>query len=190
MGIVGRRCVRYKDVRTGNGVARRCAEYGTSEEIDHSMSFGRYVPRALTGSMPYVIGAVGGLAGGTVLRWVSNMPAVSGMIPDVARKVTPALGGALAGMALYAITKNKAHAVGAVSAGVAINVWDVLKGQFPALGELVTYSIPGYGYYGMLQREAGGGGAPGQYGALIDDPRPGMAELAAMSMTADEEAAP
>lgn len=199
--IGGRHCIRYKNVQTGGGTARRvCAKYGEgdADSIEHSAfgSFGKFVPSAFKGSGDALIGAAIGLGGVAALKvGVSKfLPAsVSAMIPAPLFKALPALGGALAGAIAYAATKNKAYALGALGAGVALNAWDVLSEQFPALSDLVTYSIPGYGGYGMLQPEVMQRGQPGQYGgyaALIDDPRPGMSELAMMSLGNEEEAAP
>lgn len=194
--IVGRRCVRFKNVQTGSGVSRRCAKYGedpTEDNVEHSAfgSFGKYVPTALKGSTDTLIGAGIGLAGVAATKFaLANLPAVAGMLPGVVQKAVPAIGGALGAVASYAVTRNKSYALGAFGAGVALNAWELLKGQFPALSDLVTYNIPGYG---LLQPEAMQRGAPGQYGgyaALIDDPRPGMSELAMMSMDEEAEAAP
>lgn len=196
--IGGRHCIRYKNVQTG-GVSRRvCAKYGdTGEEVEHSGMFGnlgRFVPRALTGSTDALVGAGIGLAGVAGLKLLlGNIPTLANLVPAPVYKALPVIGGALAGVVSYSVTRNKAYALGALGAGAALNAWDLLSAQFPALGTLTTYSIPGYGGYGMLQPERMGAGAAGQmggYAALIDDPRPGMSDLAMMSMSSDEDAAP
>jgi hypothetical protein len=200
--IGGRHCIRYKNVQTGEGATRRvCAKYGEigSDELEHSGAFGnlgRFVPTALKGSKDSLVGVGIGLAGVAALKFAVPrfLPAnVLAMIPSPVLKALPTIGGAVAGTIAYGATRNKAYALGALGAGVTLNAWDLLSEQFPALGSLVTYSIPGYGGYGLLQPEASRQGAPGQYGsyaALIDDPRPGMSELAAMSLGNEEEAAP
>lgn len=197
--IGGRHCIRYKNVQTGEGSTRRvCAKYGdTSENVEHSAfgNLGRFVPKALTGSTDTLVGAGIGLAGVAGLKLLlGNLPAnITSVIPSPVYKALPAIGGALAGVISYSVSRNKGYALGALGAGVALNAWDLLSAQFPSLGSLTTYSIPGYGGYGMLQPERMGAGAPGLqggYAALIDDPRPGMSDLAMMSMGADEESAP
>jgi hypothetical protein len=196
MANTGRHCIRYKNVQTG-GVSRRvCAKYGdVSEDVEHSGMFGdlgRFVPKALTGSTDALVGVGIGLAGVAGLKLLlGNLPAnVTNMIPSPVYKALPAIGGALAGVVSYSVSKNKSYALGALGAGVALNAWDLLSAQFPSLGVLTTYSIPGYGRYGMLQPEvdrAGGAGLQGGYAALIDDPRPGMGDLAMMSMSGGDE---
>jgi hypothetical protein len=192
--IGGRHCIRYKNVQTGGASRRVCAKYGdTGEDIEHSGMFGnlgKFVPKALTGSTDTLVGAGIGLAGVAGLKLLlGNLPSVAAMIPAPVVKALPVIGGALAGVVSYGVTRNKAYALGALGAGAALNAWDLLSDQFPALGSLTTYSIPGYG---MLQPERMGAGAPGLqgYAALIDDPRPGMSDLAMMSMSGDEDAGP
>lgn len=198
--IGGRRCIRYRTVETESGTTRRCAKYGETDASDsgeHSGAFGnlgRFVPTALKGSTDTLVGAGIGLAGVAAVKFaLSQLPSVSAMVPDLVKKALPVIGGALGGVVAYSVTRNKSYALGALGAGVALNAWEVVSAQFPALAGYTTYAIPGYGGYGLLQAEADRRGAPGQYGsmaALIDDPRPGMGELAMMSMGSDEENAP
>lgn len=200
MANIGERhCIRFKNVQTGGASRRVCAKYGevSEDSAEHSGMFGdlgKLIPKALGGSKDELIGVGIGLLGVAGVKLAAaQFPDLISKVPAILLKGLPALGGALAGVVSYGVTRNKGYALGALGAGVALNAWDLLSSQFPSLGTLVTYSIPGYGGYGMLQPEVMQRGQPGQYGhyaALIDDPRPGMSELAAMSMGDEEDAAP
>lgn len=192
--IGGRRCIRYRNVQTESGVSRRCAKYGDDMDSDSGEhagafgNFGRFVPNAYKGGLKDVgLGVVAGAAGVAAVRLaLANLPGLSAMVPDVLKRALPTIGGALGGVVVYSMTRNKTQALVALGSGAMLNAWDLISTQFPALGTLTTYNIPGYG---LLQPEYDRPGGAGLQ-ALIDDPRPGMSELAAMSMGNDEENAP
>lgn len=95
-----------------------------------------------------VVGGLAALAGIWGVKKVMNTYLV-GKVPEIVLRVTPALSGVLAGTALYYLQKkgNRArgmgHAIGAVSAGIAINAMNELKVQFPELADVVDLRLSG-----------------------------------------------
>lgn len=105
------------------------------------------------------IGAVAGLGGVTVGRLGLNklMEKYPTAIPTFVVRLAPAISGALTGGLLYAVGKRvkladaKSMAVGAVLAGVTVNVWNEIKAQVTGLNDLVSVQMNGYrGYRGVI----------------------------------------
>lgn len=181
----GRRCAAMKNVKTANGTVRRCTRFvsGESMDVEHRgygfADLGNLLNWNTSGS-DLAIGVGAGLVGAGALKWAfANVPALAQHVPAPVQKAAPALGGAVAAGVLYGVFKNRGQALGAVAAGATLQGWDLLKSQFTALAD------PYYVNMGALINE------PAQlaaYGALIDDPRPGMADLAASDLGGDDDA--
>ena len=141
-----------------------------------------------------LVGAVVGLGGIVALKYVKGFIGSKVAIPAIVERVSPALAGGLAGLVLYYAQKKKnpgratGHAVGAVAAGVAMNVATELKAQFPQyFADVVDLQL-----HGLIVND------PARLNGMIvtdtvrpslrgyaDDP--GMAGLAALSMEVDDE---
>lgn len=131
------------------------------------------------------VGAFIGMAGIAGVKFVVNKWLV-GKVPALALRALPALSGALTGAVLLTVGKGNAkargHALGAVLAGVTINVWDEIRAQVPQLADLVSVRLSNYG--GMLVDDS-----QQQYaGMLVDDNSSrNLADLQALNMEADED---
>lgn len=186
-----RKCIQFKNTESG----LRCARYEESDDLAHAAGFGfKDITSAIKAPLRWegkgldvLLGAVAGLFGGVAAKWVlskvgDKIPV--SIMPYVAQ-AQPLIGGALAATALYYGQKKsaraKAHAVGALAIGTALTAWDLLRKHFPQLNGVVL--LPEYQGYGLLQEDY----ARGMGGLIVDEPRAGMAELAAMSMADDED---
>ncbi len=152
----------------------------------HKSGFGAIAaPLDWTGSgMDIAVGALAGMAGALGVKWVANK-FLAGKLPPIVMKYFPLVGTSIAAAGLYFGQKKsyraKGHAIGAITAGIAVTGWDVLRAQFPALAEVVSYN---YSNYGLLQNDY----APSINGLIVDDTSgPRLNELAAMSMGGDDE---
>lgn len=145
-----------------------------------------------------LVGAVVGLGGIFVMKKAKEFIGTKVAIPAFVERISPALSGAVAGLILYyankKVFKNPArgtgHAVGAVAAGIAMNVATELKAQFPTyFADVVDLQLSGLIVSDPIARRSMGGflvddRAPA-LGGYADDP--GMAGLAALSMSTDDE---
>lgn len=92
------------------------------------------------------VGAGAAMAGIWATKTIINKYLV-GKIPASVQNYVPAIAGVLTGAALYMAQKKSSraagHAVGAISTGVAINAWNLLKTQFPSLADIVDLRLAG-----------------------------------------------
>lgn len=170
-----RKCQSFKTSASGN---RRCAHFtSTSEERDTAMHRSAFAGlpglnmSVNTGDL--LAGSAVGLLAGSGARWLANKYATAWLPPMVMRFV-PVLGGAVAAGALYYYSasagkkaRGVSHAAGALGAAVVVNVWDMLRAQFPSLADLSSYA--GYGY--LTNGISPNSGSPGvqSYQALVPD---------------------
>lgn len=132
-------------------------------------------------STDVLLGGALGFAGTGILKWAGNK-FLAGVLPDALLKGSPLVGGAAAGAAAYFYQKDSdqakadALALGALFAGAAVQLWDVLKTNMPEyFGDVVSLK---YGSILVNERtpDIGPGGAA--YGGLIVD-EPSRRQLAA-----------
>jgi hypothetical protein len=111
------------------------------------------------------VGAVAGLIGVGAIKFVVNKW-LADKVPSIVMRGLPALSGAITAGALYygqkKSSKAKSHALGALTVGLAINVWDEVRAAVPQLADLVSVRLDSY--RGMLVDDRGG-----LNGMLIDD---------------------
>lgn len=200
-----RKCQQFK---TGQGGVRRCARFTPENEIDTAMHKGGFAAfpgldmSVNTGDL--LAGSAVGLLAGSGARWLANKFATAWLPAGVMRFV-PVLGGAAAAAGLYYYSASQgkkargmSHAAGALGAAVVVNIWDMLRAQFPQLADLSAYS--GYGY--LTNGISPNSGSPGlqSYAALtpdfsttsyqgivVDTGNPAMNELALSAMGGDED---
>ena len=203
----GRVCVASKQVRTASGgTARRCARFSDSGEVhaDHYRGgfadIGNLTKWNVSGA-DLLLGAGIGLAGVAAAKYVTKLDAVSGMVaklPEPVQKLLPLAGGLAAGGIAYVAGKKdmgraRGHFLGATVLSAGVTAWDMLRASAPTqLGDPVVLTYGGYNGsgYGMVTTDVpmpALQGFNGGYGAVIDDPRPGMAELAAISMAPEDD---
>ncbi len=194
MNTNGRRCVAMKDVKSATGTVRRCARFEADDDgIEHRGGFAAFSNIGNWNVNAMDVGAgliVGGLGAGAAKYAFNNFPVLQGL-PDIVKKGVPLLGGLAAGAIAFYAQKGspqaKGHFLGATAMGAVVTTWDALKNQFPALADPVVYN---FGGYGILTPD---GRVPGQlsaYNAVINDPRPGMADLAAQTLGMVDDDAP
>ena len=201
MSNAGKVCVRFKNTDTG----RRCAEFGDASNIDHAMVkvTGLGVFDKSVNSTDVLLGAGLGLAGSAGVKAVAKS-VFKDAIPDAVHQFMPLLGGIGSAAALYYAQKgsNKSratgHAVGAVAAGLVVQVYNLLKEKFPdAFGDVVSLKFSGMN--GLLINEniprIGPGGMQGYNGLIVNEPghalggyadNPSLRELAQVSMGEDQ----
>lgn len=127
-----------------------------------------------------LVGAIASLAGIYAVKYVQNKFLV-GKLPEIVLRFTPAISGALTGTALYMLQKKKnrgratGHAIGAVSAGLAINAINELKAKFPELADVVDLRLAGVIVDDATPRLGG-------FGIPVDDPTRQLGDLAALDM--------
>jgi len=125
-------------------------------------------------STDVLLGMALGFAGTGLLKYAGNQFA-AGILPDALLKGSPLVGGAITAAAAYAYQKDKsvakanAYALGAAAAGAAVQLWDVLKTQFPqAFGDVVSMK---YGSILVNERTpAVGPGGAAYNGLIVDEP--------------------
>lgn len=92
--------------------------------------------------------AIGGVKYALNAIKIGGVPLAS-KIPAALAQFTPLLASLVVlGGTLAAAGKNRkavGFAVGAVSAGVTITVYDMLRAKYPSMGELVDWRVPGMG---------------------------------------------
>lgn len=202
---IQKKCQQFK---TGQGGVRRCARFIPDAEPDTAMHRGGFAAfpglnvSVNTGDL--LAGSAVGLLAGSGARWLANKFATTWMPAGVMRFV-PVLGGAAAAAGLYYYSasvgkkaRGMSHAAGALGAAVVVNIWDMLRAQFPQLADLSAYS--GYGYLTAgISPNSGSPGAQGYaaltpdtsttgyQGIVIDTGNPRMNELALSAMGADDE---
>jgi len=147
----------------------------------HKLSVGKLLKSA--GGTEMLVGVGIGLAGSAVARmaYVQFGDMLPAPVKDIVGRVLPLIGGAAAGAGAYAVRKKTDNLTGAVVAGIALTAWDFLQEKFTKLAGVVSLPMyDGYrGYNGVLVQDNSGGM---MNGLVVDEPRPGMAGLAAMSM--------
>lgn len=198
-----RKCQQFK---TGQGGVRRCARFIPENEPDTAMHKGGFA--ALPGlnvsvnTGDLLAGSAVGLLAGSGARWLANKYATTWM-PAALMRFVPVAGGALAAWGLYYYSASQgkkargmSHAAGALGAAVVVNIWDMLRAQFPQLADLSAYS--GYGY--LTAGISPNSGSPaaqgyaaltpdttGYQGIVVDTGSPAMNELALSAMGGDDE---
>lgn len=169
-------------------MAKRNGRRVAGREVEHRMNLpGLSILKGSVSGQDVVVGAAVGLGASAGIKYLLNTYAASLMtgLPAIVVRFMPTLTGIAAGGLLYTAQKRsnsaraKAHFVGAVAAGVSVNVWQELQARFPSVGDYV--SVPTYG--GMLVRDRGMGGM------LVEDSGRNLAELQSLNMEADDESA-
>lgn len=143
-----------------------------------------------------LVGAGLGFAGTLALKGLGNKM-LAGQVPDAILKGSPLVGGIIAGGLAYLLEskKNKqratGHLFGALTAGAAVQAWDVMKTSFPTgLGDVVSLKLGRYagrrGGYGVFVNErtpAVGPGGASLNGLLVNEPGRSMSDhnLAALA---------
>jgi hypothetical protein len=131
-----------------------------------------------------VVGAAVGLAGSAGIRYALNQYGLMSRVPTFAVRFLPSLTGIVAGAALFVAQKGsaraKAHLVGSVTAGIAVNLWQEIQSQFPALQDYVSLNMP---MSGMLIND------PRLQGMLVDDSARNLAEVQSVNLQDDGESA-
>lgn len=197
-------CVSFKRGPSG---ARRCARFANTArtrrgppeaDIDpdeiadspdtamHRGGFAGILDNSFKGS-DVAMGAGAGLLGTLGVKWVVNKYLLD-KVPAGLVKFLPVAGAGATAAVLYFGMKDKrratAFAVGAVGAGIAVNGWDLVKAQFPALSDMVSLQVPGYGYIAQDGGRAlpAGNGYNGLNAVVIDTGNPSMDGLAMSAM--------
>lgn len=204
-----RKCQSFK---MGQGGVRRCARFtpdsgpeagGEPDTAMHRSGFAAFPGLNMTvNTGDLLAGSAVGLLAGSGARWLANRFATSWLPPMVMRFV-PLVGGAAAAAGLYYYSASQgkkargvSHAAGAVGAALVVNVWDMLRAQYPQLADLSAYS--GYGY--LTAGISPNSGSPaaqgyaaltpdttGYQGIVIDTGNPSMNELALSAMGSNDE---
>lgn len=112
--------------------------------------------RTLKSNSGAIVSAALGVAGIGAVKFALNSIKLGGVplaskIPAQLAKFTPLLASVVVfgGTLMATGGKNKkatSFAVGALTAGVTLTAYDLLKDTFPAMNDLYTYNLPGMGF--------------------------------------------
>ncbi len=171
-------------------MAKRNERRRAGREVEHRMGNlpGMSILRGSVQGTDVVVGAAVGLGASAALKYAMNtyLASFMGSLPLFVVRFMPTLTGVASGALLYAAQKKsnsaraKAHFVGAVAAGVSVNVWQELSARFPGLQDYVSVRMGGYGQLVNDPRYAG---------VLVDDSSRNLSELQSINMVQDEESA-